>query len=63
MSVRNADYQLLYYQVAAHSVRQWRTQELFGGGGVTPGNFFGELSTNSVEDRGQRKWGSGDGSP
>jgi hypothetical protein len=30
-----------------------------------PRNFFGGLgvSTNSVEDRGQRKWGSGGGSP
>ena len=33
--------------------RQWRTQELFSGGG----------STNSVEDRGQRGRGSGGGSP
>jgi hypothetical protein len=33
---------------------QWRTQEFgLGGGG----------STNSVEDRGQRKRGSGGGSP
>jgi hypothetical protein len=29
-----------------------------------PGIFFaGGCSTNSVEDRGQREWGSGDGSP
>jgi hypothetical protein len=29
-----------------------------------PGIFFGgEGSTNSVEDRGQREWGSGGGSP
>jgi len=33
--------------------KQWRTQEFFSGGG----------STNSVEDRGQRKRGSGRGSP
>jgi hypothetical protein len=33
--------------------KQWRTQDFFWGGG----------STNSVEDRGQRKWGSGGGSP
>jgi hypothetical protein len=26
-------------------------------------NFFGEGSTNSVEDRGQREWGSGGGIP
>ena len=32
---------------------QWRTQEFFSGGG----------STNSAEDRGQRGWGSGGGSP
>ena len=32
---------------------QWHTQEFFSGGG----------STNSVEDRGQRGWGSGGGSP
>ena len=34
-------------------VLQWRTQEFCSGGG----------STNSVEDRGQRGWGSGGGSP
>ena len=28
-----------------------------------PGIFFGGGSTNSVEDRGQRGWGSGGGSP
>jgi hypothetical protein len=28
-----------------------------------PRNFFRGGSTNSVEDRGQRKWGSGGGSP
>ena len=33
---------------------QWHTQEFCLGGGV---------STNSVEDRGHRKWGSGGGSP
>jgi hypothetical protein len=33
---------------------QWRTQEFISGVGG---------STNSVEDRGQREWGSGDGSP
>ena len=27
------------------------------------GIFFGGVSTNSVEDRGQRGWGSGGGSP
>ena len=31
---------------------------------VYPGVLFrGGGSTNSVEDRGQREWGSGDGSP
>jgi hypothetical protein len=31
---------------------------------VYPGIFFvGGRSTNSVEDRGQREWGSGGGSP
>ena len=35
---------------------QWRTQEFCSGVG-------GEGSTNSVEDRGQREKGSGDGSP
>ena len=34
--------------------RQWRTQEFCLGGGV---------STNSVEDRGQRERASGGGSP
>ena len=33
---------------------QWRTQEFF---------FWGGGSTNSVEDRGEREWGSGGGSP
>ena len=28
-----------------------------------PGIFFGGGSTNSVEDRGEREWGSGGGSP
>ena len=36
------------------SNNQWRTQEFFSGGGG--------CSTNSVEDRGQREWGSGGGS-
>jgi hypothetical protein len=37
---------------------------IFFGGGFTPGIFFGEWgSTNSVEDRGQREWGSGGSSP
>ena len=34
---------------------QWRTQEFFRGGGG--------FQTNSFEDRGERKWGSGGGSP
>jgi hypothetical protein len=33
-----------------------------GGGGFTSGIIFGG-SSNSVEDRGQREWGSGGGSP
>ena len=33
---------------------QWHTQEFFLGGGS---------STNSVEDRGEREWGSVGGSP
>ena len=36
------------------SESQWRTQEFFSGGGV---------STNSVEDRGQRERGSGGVAP
>ena len=28
-----------------------------------PGILFGRGSTNSVEDRGRREWGSGEGSP
>ena len=36
-----------------HGASQWRTQNFFSGGS----------STNSVEDRGQRERGSGDGSP
>jgi hypothetical protein len=45
---------------------QWRTQDFSGGGGggVRPRIFSGGGgSTNSVEDRGQREWGSGGGSP
>jgi len=38
------------------SFTQWRTQEFFLGGGEGG-------PTNSVEDRGQRERGSGDGSP
>jgi len=34
-------------------LQQWRTQEFLSGGG----------STNSFEDRVQREWGSGGGSP
>ena len=30
---------------------------------VYPGIFFGRGSTNSIEDRGQRGWGSGGSSP
>jgi hypothetical protein len=37
----------------AEYYRQWRTQDFF---------FGGAGSTNSVEDRGQREWGSGGGS-
>ena len=37
----------------AGACSQWRTQDIFSGGG----------STNSVEDRGQRERGSGGGSP
>jgi hypothetical protein len=52
---------------ANHLIWQWRTQEFFSEGGFTPGIFFlaggGGMSTNSVEDRGQREWGSGGGSP
>jgi hypothetical protein len=44
------------------SIQQWCAQEFFWGG-VTPEIFFGGNSTNSVEDRGQREWGSGGGSP
>jgi hypothetical protein len=36
---------------------------IYGSSGV-PMNFFGKGgSTNSVENRGQREWGSGGGSP
>jgi hypothetical protein len=35
-----------------YTLNQWRTQEFFSGG-----------SANSVEDRGQREQGSGDGNP
>jgi hypothetical protein len=34
-----------------------------GRGGYANNFFGGEGSTNSFEDRGQRKWGSGGGSP
>jgi hypothetical protein len=40
-------------QGVRNDFNQWRTQEFFRGG---------EGSTNSVEDRGQREWGSGGGS-
>jgi hypothetical protein len=33
-------------------------RNFFQGGGVTPGIFFRGGSTNSVEDRGQKEWGS-----
>jgi hypothetical protein len=39
---------------------QWCTQEFGSGGGF---NFVRGGSTNSVEDRGQREWGSGGGNP
>ena len=42
----------LYCHIEYHRV-QWRTQEFFLGG----------VSTNSVEDRGQRERGSGGSSP
>ena len=41
------------YVATDHDLFQWRTQEFCSGGG----------STNSVEDRGQKEWGSGGGSP
>jgi hypothetical protein len=43
---------------------QWRTQEFFRRGGYS-WKFWGGGGglTNSVEDRGQRDWGSGGGSP
>jgi hypothetical protein len=43
--------------------KQWYTQEFFFQGGFIPGIFFMGGSMNSVEDRGQRKQGSGGGSP
>jgi hypothetical protein len=49
-----------------HLHSQWHTQEFFFGGGVGGLHqefFLGRGSTNSVEDRGQREWGSGGGSP
>jgi hypothetical protein len=41
--------------VFSRTLRQWRTQEFFSGGGGG--------SKNSVEDRGPTEWGSGGGSP
>jgi hypothetical protein len=35
----------------------------FGGGGGVHQEFFSGGLTNSAEDRGQREWGSGGGSP
>ena len=50
----------MYWSAVHHNTtnqptNQWRTEEFFSGGGV--------VSTNSVEDRGQRERGSGGGSP
>jgi hypothetical protein len=42
---------------------QWCTQEFFRGLGVVHQEFFRGVSTNSVEDRGQRERRSGGGSP
>jgi hypothetical protein len=46
---------------------QWLTQEFFCLGGLWQEGFFGGqgggMSTNSVEDRGQRERGSGGGNP
>ena len=43
---------MVYYMPRLYGIAQWRTQEFFSGG----------VSTNSVEDRGQRGRGSGGGS-
>jgi hypothetical protein len=53
----------IYIYIYIYIYSQWRTQEFFRGRGVTPGTFFGEGLTNSIEDRGQRERGSGGGSP
>ena len=45
-------YMLLLLCMRVYNVNQWRIQEFCWGG-----------STNSVEDRGQRDWGSGGSSP
>jgi hypothetical protein len=45
---------LIHLLYPEHSGRQWRIQEFCSGDGV---------STNSVEDRGQREPGSGGGIP
>ena len=42
-----------YRSAADDNLNQWHTKEFCLGGG----------STNSVEDRGQREWGSGGSSP
>ena len=43
----------MYWDGSAYTCVQWRTQEFFSVG----------RSTNLVDDRGEREWGSGGGSP
>jgi hypothetical protein len=46
------------------SIARSGIQDFFrGGGGGLSQEFFSGGSTNSVEERGQREWGSGGGSP
>jgi hypothetical protein len=47
----------------AHTGIFWGEGGGLGCGMFTPGIFFLGGSTNSVEDRGQRKWGSRGSSP
>jgi hypothetical protein len=57
---------LLYVQRHIHPTRKKEVDlvtSCFKNAVAYPGILFGRGSTNSVEDREQREWGSGGGSP
>jgi hypothetical protein len=56
----------VHYQCAMQLISHFKLQttQLYLSNSVVPRNFFvWGGSTNSVEDRGQREWGSGGGNP